>query len=843
MWRLTVRNTLARRGRLALTLLAVLLGVTFVTGSLILTDTSRTLLDQQFRTATAGVDLTVRRAAAFDSAMGVEVARDPLPPTVLDQIRAVPGVADARAVVRGDGLLSTAGTPIVPNGPSVLTSWTPAPFGAFTIRTGSPPQASDEVAIDAATAAAHHITVGDSVTVRAVDTRTLRVSGLAGFGTSPGLPNSTVAIVSLPTAQRMLHLNGAVSEVAITAADGTTTAQLRDRVTAVLGTRFEVSASQDVAAASAAAAKDQVGYLQIMLLALAAAALLVGAFLIANTFSIVITQRTRELAVLRAAGATGGQVLRSVLGEALLVGLTASIGGLGLGVLAATGLRNLAGMFGIALPPGALVLAPRTVLIAFAVGVLITLVAAAGPARKAARVAPVTAMRESSTPATGGGRARTAAGVAAMVLGAAALGAVLAGAGSILLLGLGAAATIVGLSLLGPVFAPVLARLVGRPLDAIGVPGRLARESAARAPRRTAATAMALALGLALISFTTVVASSVKGSIRQSYGEVISADYVIESGRNEMLGGLPAHLHHHVADLPQVAVASRLRYGHWKDGQATRALTAVDPATLPQVTSLHMTAGAIGSLAGGGIVLADHAATEHHLGLGDTMVMTFARTGEQRLRIVGLLRDADAQALSTDYIIALDTYARHYTENVDASIFVKTAAGVPPTDATTAIRTVMADAPTAQLHDQAAAVAGRTQTLDRILGLVTALLLLTIVIALLGITNTLALSIIERTREIGLLRAVGMTRGQLRWMIRGEAVVVAALATVLGLGLGVGFAAATVAALGSTTPIALVLPGRLLLVVGVALAAGLLAGLLPARRAARLDVLAAISAP
>jgi len=844
MWRLTLRNTVARRARLALTLLAVLLGVTFVTGSLILTDTSRTLLDQQFRTATAGVDLTVRRAAAFDSAMGVEVARDPLPATVLDQVQALPGVADARAVARGDGLLSTAGTAIVPSGPSVLTSWTPTPFSAFTIRTGRPPTAGDEVVVDAATAAAHHVTLGDRVTVRAVDTATLRVVGLAGFGTSLGLPNSTVAIVSLPTAQRMLHLNGAVSEVAVTAADGTTVSQLRDRVNAALGSQFEVSSSQDVAAASAAAAKDQVGYLQIMLLALAAAALLVGAFLIANTFSIVITQRTRELAVLRAAGATGGQVLRSVLGEALLVGLTASIGGLGLGVLAATGLRDLAGMFGIALPPGAMVLAPRTVLIAFAVGVLITLTAAAGPAHRAAQVAPVTAMRESSTPATGGGRARTAAGLVAMVLGTAALGAVLAGAGSILLLGMSAAATIAGLSLLGPVFAPVLARLVGRPLDAAGVPGRLARESAARAPRRTAATAMALALGLALISFTTVVASSVKASIRQSYGEVISADYVIESGRNEMLGGLPAHLHHHVANLPQVAVASRLRYGHWKDGQATRALTAIDPATLPQVTSLHLTAGTIGALAGGGIVLADHVAIQHHLGLGDTLVMTFARTGAQRIPIVGVLRDADAQALSTDYIISLDTYARHYTENLDASIFVKAADGVRPADATTAIRSALTDAPTAQLRDQAAAVAGRTQTLDRILGLVTALLLLTIVIALLGITNTLALSIIERTREIGLLRAVGMTRSQLRWMIRGEAVVVAALATVLGLGLGIGFAAATVAALGSTTPIAVVLPaGRLLLVVGVALAAGLLAGLLPARRAARLDVLAAISAP
>ncbi len=844
MWRLTVRNTLARRARLALTLLAVLLGVTFVTGSLVLTDTSRRLLDEQFSTATAGVDLTVRKSAAFGSAMGVEVARDPLPATVPDRIRAVPGVADARPIARGEGLLIVNGRAVVPSGPSMLASWAPAPFGAFTIRAGRAPAAGDEVVLDAATAQAQHIQLGDTVTVRAAGSATLRVVGLAGFGDNPGLPNSTVALVSLPTAQRMLKLGTSSSEVAVTTADGNPTPHLRDLINTRLGGGYEVSSSQDVAAASAAAAKNQLSYLQVMLLALAAAALLVGAFLIANTFSIVITQRTRELAVLRAAGATGGQVLRSVLGEALLIGLVASAGGIGLGVAAAAGLRDLAGAFGIALPSGAMVVAPRTVLLAFAVGVLVTVLAAAGPARRAARVAPVTAMRESTGPAGAGGWARTLTGLLASTLGVTAVGAVLLGSGSIALLGAGAVSTLTGLTLLGPALAPTLARLVGRPLDGAGVPGRLARQSAARAPRRTAATAMALALGLALITFTTVVASSVKGSIEQTYGEVISADYVVESARNEMLGGLPADVHHHVDELPEVAVASRLRYGHWKDGETTSALTAVDPATLPQVTSLHMVAGTLDALSSGGIVLAEHVARERGLAVGDSLPLTFARTGQQQLRIVGLLRDGDAQALSTDYIISLDTFGRHFAEDVDASIFIKTVDGVPAAAATKAISAALADAPTAQLRDQAAAVAGRTQTLDQILGLVTALLMLTIGIALLGITNTLALSILERTREIGLLRAVGMTRTQLRWMVRGEAVLVAALATVIGVALGIGFGASTVTALSDTTPIAVVLPaGRLLLVIAMALAAGLLAGLLPARRAARLDVLAAIGAP
>ncbi|XVQ90173.1 ABC transporter permease [Microbispora siamensis] len=848
MWHLIVRNTVARRGRLALTLLAVLIGVTFVTGSLVLTDTSQRLLDDQFRTATAGVDLTVRDAAAFDSAMGVEVERDPLPPEVVDRVRAVPGVAAATPVVRGQGLLGVAGKTIVPAGPSLLLSWEPAPVGAFTLRAGRAPVAGDEVVVDAETARLHRIGLGAEVTVRAERTERLRVVGLAGFGSAEGLPNTTVALVALPAAQRLLALDRNASEIAVVAADGADAQRLRTAVSAALGSGYEVSSSRDVAASSAAAAKTQISYLQVMLFALAAAALLVGAFLIANTFSIVVTQRTRELAVLRAAGATGGQVMRSVLGEALLVGLVASAAGAGLGVACAAGLRDLAGAFGMTLPGGGLVVAPRTLVVAFAVGVGVTVLSALGPARRAASVAPVEAMRRASADGVTGrgtGRAgwgRTVAGSVLTALGVAGLSIVLAGPGSVVVLGEAAVSTVVGLALLGPAVSPGLVRLLGRPLGAAGVPGRLARESAARAPRRTSATALALAFGLALISFTTVLGTSIKDSTARSYTEVITADYVVESARNEMLGGLPAHAYHHVSELPQVAVASRLRYGHWKDGQSTEALTAVDPVTLPRVTSLHMVAGRLDAVADGGVVLAANVARERHLKVGDTLAMTFSRTGTRRLPVVGLLRDRDAQALSTGYVISLDTFERNYREHVDASVFVKVADGVRDADARKAIERALADAPTAQVRDQAAAVAGRNAMIDQVLGLVTALLMLTVLIALMGITNTLALSIIERTRELGLLRAVGMTGAQMRWMIRGEAVLVAALAIVAGIGLGVAFAAGTVTALGRTTEATLTLPvGPLLLVVAVAAVAGLLAGLLPARRAARLDVLTAIA--
>jgi putative ABC transport system permease protein len=297
-----------------------------------------------------------------------------------------------------------------------------------------------------------------------------------------------------------------------------------------------------------------------------------------------------------------------------------------------------------------------------------------------------------------------------------------------------------------------------------------------------------------------------------------------------------------VADLPEVSVASRLRYGHWKDGQTTAALTAVDPATLTRVTSLQVRAGTLDALQTGGLIVAEHVAAERGLAVGDTLPMTFSRTGTQEVALVGLLRDRDAQALQTDYIISLDTYGRHYAEDVDASVFVKLRDGVTADAGRRAITAALADEPTVQVRDQAAAVAGRTQTVDRVLGMVTALLLLTITIALLGITNTLALSVFERTREIGLLRAVGMTGRQLRTMVRAEAILIAAVATVVGVVLGAGLGAGAVTLLGRTAEAAVVLPaGQLALIVATTLGAGLMAGLIPARRAARLDVLTAIA--
>ena len=846
MWHLTLRTVIAHRARFVLTLLAVTLAVTFVAGSLVLTGTSERLLDQQFRTAAAGVDLTVRDAAAFDSAMGVEVERDPLPAESAGLVEATGGVAEVLPVAKGQGLLEVDGEPVVPSGTSMLSSWTPPPFGAFEVRDGRAPTAPGEVALDVATARAADVHVGDLVVVSADERDTLRVVGLVGFADADGLAGATVAFVPLAEAQRMLGLGDGYSELLVVADDAAPAATVVEDVRARLGDGYAVSTAQDAATASAAAAQEQIGALGMVLTAMSAAALLVGSLLIANTFAIVTSQRRREIALVRAAGATAGQVTRSVLGEAVLVGAVGSVLGTAAGFAAAAGLQAVASGFGLPLPAGRPALSATSVLVPIALGTAVTVLAATTAARSAARVAPVEAMRGSVdlvVDSAARRAPRTVLRAVPLVLGVAGVGAVVAGAGALLLVP-AAIAVVVGAALLGPVVAPAVTRALGAPLRHAGIPGQLARESAARAPRRTTSTAMALALGLALIAFITVVATSLKAGLTGTYRETVTADLVVESARAEMLGGLSPHVAHRVGELAEVTVASRIRYGHWLDDGATSALSAVDPATLPEVTDLDVVSGSFEALADGGVVVAESVAQERGLAVGDTVTMTFSRTGETDLEVVGVLDSVDAQALSTSWIVSLDTYARHYTEDVDASVLVGLADGVTTAAGQRAVEAALADHPTAAVRDQAGAAAARGAAVEQVLGLVTLLLVLTVLIALLGITNTLALSVTERTREIGLLRAIGTTRAQVAAMVRAEAVLVAGLAAVLGAALGLGLGIAAVTAIGRTAPLAVTVPGgRLLLVVLGALAAGLVAGLAPARRAARMDVLDAIAAP
>lgn len=844
MFTISLKSVLARKLRLALTMTAVMLGVTFITGALVLTDTSDRLFDEQFADRADGADLVARTTATFDHGMGVEVQRDPVAPGIVDRIRSVDSVGRVSPSVQGQALIVVDGAPVIPEGRSVGASWESEPFGAFTLRWGREPRIDGEVVIDAATAVAAGVAVGDRIGVQTDGpVEPFTVVGVAGFGDADGIPNATVALFDLGSAQRLLGLGDAYTQVGITATDGVALEALRGRIAVALGEGYEVVTAQDIAAAGAAAAKAQVGMLPMLLAIIAATALLVGAFLIGNTFTVLVAQRTRELATLRAVGASGRQVLGSILAEAGVVGIVSSLAGTALGVVTATLLRRLVAAFGTDLPAGGLVVTPRTVLVGVAVGTIVTVVSAAGSARKAARVAPIEAMRGAAAPLHTAGRGRLWSGSAAGLAATGALTAIFAGAlsgpSALALVGVLAVAAI---TLLGPAAAGPIVRTIGGLFAGRGITGRLARDSAARAPRRTAATVTALAVGLAVVTFMTTLAASVKQSIATGHDEAIRSEYIIESARGEMLGGLSPHVAHRVGELPEVAVAARMQFGHWQDGTATEPLSAIDPTALTEVADLDMVDGNLEALSRGGVVLSEAVASARGVWTGDELEMAFARTGVQRLKVVGILASADQWALRTGYVISLDTYADHFTEDVDAAVFVKLADDVDPTQARTAIEQVLEAFPTAALRDNAEAIASRTRAIDQILGLVTVLLILAVVIALLGITNTLALSVVERTRELGLLRAVGMSRRQIRALVRREALLIAAAGATVGITLGLLLTGAGLRALSGQAAIPLAIPTAQLVGYLAAVAvAGLAAGMLPARRAARLDVLKAIA--
>jgi putative ABC transport system permease protein len=840
MWRATLRSLAARKLRLLLTAVAIVLGVTFVTGTLVLTDTSTRLFDDQFAQATSGIDLVVRDAATFGAAMGVEVDRDPVPDAVLERIRDTTGVTGAEGVVRGSAMLVADGDAIVPSGASVGLSWGPAPYNPFLLRAGTPPAGDRDVVVDQATAEAEGLTIGDRVDIALEDgLRGFEVVGIAGFGDAPGIPNATVAIFTPAVGQELFDLRGGWSEIQVVAG-AVDLEELQGRLSEELGSGYEIATSTDTASASAAAAQAQLLYLRVMLLALAATALVVGGFMIANTFAIVVSQRTREFATLRSLGASRRQVLTSVLTEAVALGVVASIAGVALGIVAATGLRSLSGAFGVVIPDGALVVVPRTLLVGVALGVVVTVLSAIVPARRAARTSPVAAMRDHDTSTRPVSRRRVVLGTVLLGAGATALAAA-ATSRSVPLVGLGGLAALVGTTVLAPVFAGRLASAIGR-LGGGGLVTRLARVNVRRAHRRTAATSTALALGLAVVTFMTVVAGSARAAIADGVDDVIRAELLVQSARGEMLGGLSPHVHHRVSEVPGVAVASRMRFGHWVSGGATKALTAIDPATFEQVADLTMLDGVISDLDGGGIVLAENLARRHGVHVGDRLPMRFSRTGDQALEVVGVFDADETWAVATGYLISLASYAEHFAEDLDVSVFLALEEHADLEAVRAEVEAALVEFPTAVVHDQAEATAERSGMVDAMLGLVTVLLLLAVLIALLGITNTLALSIVERTREIGLLRAVGTSRTQVGRMVRVEAALMAIVGGLVGIALGTVLAAATVRALGGTIVIPLTIPvAQLAVYLVVAAIGGVLAGLVPGRRAASLDVLDAIA--
>jgi putative ABC transport system permease protein len=842
MWKVTVNGLLAHKLRLGLTALAIVLGVTFISGTFVLTDTLHNTFTTLFGHAFQNVDFEVRGMSAFSESAAGSAVRKPVPQSIAATVRRVPGVAYANGSVTGYAQF------VAPDGKAITTGGAPtlgfsfdpnAQLSPLRLASGRAPTGPDQVVMDAGTAAKYHFAVGDHVRILLQGPPgTFTISGIVTFGSVGNLAGATLAAFDLPTAQRLFGAEGHYDAIDVLVAPGADKAAVERGIARVLPAGVEVVTGQTVADEQTDSVNQALGFFSTALLVFAFISLFVGGFTIFNTFSIIVGQRTRELALLRIVGASRRQVFRSVLLEAGLLGLVASLVGLGLGVLAALGLEALLKGFGITLPTGPLVFESRTVVAAVVVGVGVTVVSAVSPARRAVRIPPVAALADYRGGAGESSGRRTVVGTVIAVLGIGALSLGLTEP-AIQLVGVGAIAVFVGIGMLAPLVARPVAGALGRPLARLlGISGRLGRENSMRSPRRTAQTSSALMVGLALVSTIAVFGASLSRSATSSVDQAVSADFIITASGNGS-GGFSNSVAGAAARVPGVTAVSTVYNGEFEFRHSLANLTAVSSDQLPATVILRMEAGAgASSLATGQLLIDTTTADTKHLVVGSTVPVKFAETGASTMRIGGIFKP---NALLGSFVVGDRFFLAHFNDPLPVAVLLRTASGdarVGP-----AVHRGLAAYPDLKIQTRAAFERSQQAQVNQLLGLVYALLALAVVIALIGIVNTLMLSVFERTHEIGLLRAVGMKRRQIRAMIRSEAVILSLFGAVIGVVVGTALGTAFAASLKNQGITDIVIPVTSL-VVFLVLAAllGLGAATWPARRAARLDVLAAIAA-
>lgn len=845
MWRATLRSLLSHKLRLALSGLAIVLGVAFVSGTMIFTDTLSKTFNDLFRTTAA--DVNIEPAAAFEVGLagtGGGSAVERIPATVVDRVRQVDGVAAVGGYVQAEGvyILDRDGKVLDTGGaPGIGISWDGDPrLSPTTLVEGRGPERDGEVALDTGAVEETGYEIGDRVVLLTTGPRVeAELVGVFRFGDSGGLAGASLTAFDTATAQRLIGEPGQFTGVSVAAADGVTDGELKSRVAAILGDDYDVKTADEQADDLSSSFAEGLAFISVFLLVFAGVALFVGTFIILNTFSMLVAQRTRELALLRALGASRGQVTRSVLTEALLLGLLGStvgmVGGFGIASL----LRALFGRFGLTLD-GGLVFAADTVMWAYAVGVLVTLVAAYLPARRAARTAPVVAMRDDVPHVERSLRRRTAFGAVLAALGIGALVAAStaesAGDGASLV-GMGSLALVLAAIALSPVLAVPFLRVVGAVLPRLwGRTGHLARENALRNPRRTAATASALMIGLALVSAFSILGASTNASVGALIDRALGADYVVSTAVGQPFTP-------EVADraeaLEGVAGVMRHRYGAVQLEGEQSFVSAVDEAGLGRELSLTFVEGSSEGLRSDGLIVDEVTADTRGWAVGDAVEMLLPNGRSAALELVGVYEAM--QALGA-VAVGIETYEQIGGPMLDQYVYVSLADGADGAAVERELDRIVAAYPVVTLKDQGEFKDEQRAQIDQLLLIINALLVLSVLIAVLGIVNTLALSVIERTREIGLLRAIGMDRRALRRMVRLESVVIAVYGATLGVLLGVVFGTSLVRALAEQGISTLEVPyGRLVVFVLLAALVGVLAAVWPARRAARLKVLDAIA--
>ncbi|GGQ04638.1 putative ABC transport system permease protein [Actinomadura coerulea] len=833
---LVFKELWGRKRRMAGSLVAVFLGVTFLTGTLVLGDTLAASIDGYVSSAYGDTDVVVRNATRVsDAPWG---ARGRIDASILDRVRGVEGVAAAEPTIEGSGqLLARDGTVIASRGPRTAGNWKTDPkLNPYRLAEGRAPRAPDEVVIDRMFADEGRLRVGDRTAVLTPEKVPVTVVGISMFGDEEAFGETSFTAFSLEGARRHVA-KGAdrISGVSVRARDGVDQAELASRVRAVLPAGVQVLTKK--AQVEEGMSLVQNGFLRVFRTVLAAfggVALLVAAFSIHNTFAITMAQRTRESALLRALGAGRRQVVTIVGFEALVTGAAATLAGLAGGLGFAALLRELFLRFRIGIALEGLAVAATTVMIAVPVGLLVTLAAALGPALKASRVPPLAALREVSAEASRPSETRLIVGG---VFGAVAVGTVAFGAvtGQTAMAAAGAVVTVVSLVVLGPVAARPAAVLLGGPAARLrGVPGRLARDNAARSPARTAGAATALMIGVGVVTLMTVFLGSLRASLEDGVAGSFKGPIVVDAGTNET-GGFATSLVREAAKLPQVGDVAGMGPGSMRVDGAPSTVSVADPSSLRRVLDLDVTQGGLNDA--GTFAVSKKAADDNGWRVGTAVGVTFADGASQKLTVGAVYGNTD---LTGDYLVPRSVWDAHTRQPLDTRAFVELKPGASVASARQALTALAKPYGAPEVESRDEFVAAQTEEMAGFIGVVYGMLILAIVVALLGIANTLSLAVHERTRELGLLRAVGATRPQIRSMVRWESVIVALFGTGGGLVLGVFLGWGLGAALGNpfAPPLAQV---AVIAVVGAA--AGALAAIRPARRAARPAILSAIAAP